>query len=721
MKYPCKKCASRYWNSENGIHEHLICNGLCPQSIQWIYEVSTQKKNDIDDGMDIENGLGLGNEFEEMIKHVYENNIGTEHGGRKGMDDEAKKFYRLVEEGGQPLYPDCTTFTRLSFIVRLYQLKCVHGMTESAVSDLLKLIKDVFPNNIPSTFKGAKTMIKDLGLNYEKIHACKNDCMLFWAENEKLDVCKKCGASRWKEVEDKKNGVESNKVVKGHKIPLKVMRYFPLKKRLQRMFLSSEMSKLMTWHALARKKDGRILRHPADGQGWKSMDNKYPNFAGDFRNVRLGLAADGFNPYRTMSISHSTWPVVLVNYNLPPWLIMKPENLILSTIIPGPTQPGNDIDIYLQPLIAELKELWVDGIQTYDTRSDCTFKLQASLLWTISDFPGYGVLSGWSTKGHLACPSCHYDTSSTYLKHSKKVVYLNHRKFLSLDHKWRSDKRRFNGEVEMGERPELLTGMGIQNLVSRYENCFGKGNTNQKGCSSDCPWKKLSIFFELPYWSSHMVKHNLDVMHIEKNICDKILGTLLNIGGNTKDHLNGRLDLQEMGIRKILHPYRSDFNDTLEIRAACFDMTKQEKEIFCSVLKNAKFPHGSASHISRCVQERKVAGYKSHDAHYILQYLLEFAVVKTLKPEVAIPLRRLGAFFRRIYGKVIELDDVHKLQEEIIEILCQLEMIFPPSFFDIMVHLPIHLCTEIEFGGVSKGALEAIHYSFKPLCQLFIQ
>ena len=78
--------------------------------------------------MDIENGLGLGNEFEEMIQHIYENNIGTEHGGRKGMDDEAKKFYRLVEEGGQPLYPDCTTFTRLSFIVRfkLFLLYSLH-------------------------------------------------------------------------------------------------------------------------------------------------------------------------------------------------------------------------------------------------------------------------------------------------------------------------------------------------------------------------------------------------------------------------------------------------------------------------------------------------------------------------------------------------------------------------------------------------------------------
>ncbi|XP_074322972.1 uncharacterized protein LOC141659931 [Apium graveolens] len=378
---------------------------------------------------------------------------------------------------------------------------------------------------------------------------------------------------------------------------------------------------------------------------------------------------------------------------------MKPENLTLSTLIPGPVYPGNEIDVYIQPLIAELKELWAVGIETYDARLDNTFKLHASLLWIISDFPGYGILSGWSTKGKLACPSCHYETSSTYLKYSKKVVYLNHRKFLPSDHKWRSDRRKFNGDVEMLSCPDILSGAEVEELLRGYKNDFGKPVKRNRG-TSDCPWKKKSIFFELPYWSNNMVRHNLDVMHIEKNICDKILGTLLNIRGKTKDHLNARQDLEEMGIRKDLHPVKCD-DKHVEIRASSFDMTKKEKEIFCSVLMNAKLPYRSASNISRCVQmkERKISGYKSHDAHFILQFLLQFAVVKTLKPEVAIPLMRLRAFFRGICGKVIKLEDVEKLQKEIIEILCELEMIFPPAFFDIMVHLPIHLCKEIEFGG----------------------
>ena len=73
--------------------------------------------------------------------------------------------------------------------------------------------------------------------------------------------------------------------------------------------------------------------------------------------MRLGLAADGFNPYSNLSTAYSCWPVVLVTYNLPPWKCMSKENLMLTLLIPGKKQPGNDIDVYLQPLIEDLNEL----------------------------------------------------------------------------------------------------------------------------------------------------------------------------------------------------------------------------------------------------------------------------------------------------------------------------------------------------------------------------
>ncbi|WMV58931.1 hypothetical protein MTR67_052316 [Solanum verrucosum] len=99
-----------------------------------------------------------------------------------------------------------------------------------------------------------------------------------------------------------------------------------------------------------------------------------------------------------MSNSYSMWPVILIPYNPPPWLCMKQSNLLLSLLIPGPKGPAMDIDVYLQPLIDDLKILWGDGTETYDAFMKQNFQLHASLLWTINDFSAYGILSGWSTK-----------------------------------------------------------------------------------------------------------------------------------------------------------------------------------------------------------------------------------------------------------------------------------------------------------------------------------
>ena len=86
--------------------------------------------------------------------------------------------------------------------------------------------------------------------------------------------------------------------------------------------MCSKTTKEMRWHEEERSKDGK-LRHPADGQAWKDFDKLHHDFASKPRNIKLGLSSDGFNPFRTMSLSHSTWPVMIVIYNYPPWLSMK--------------------------------------------------------------------------------------------------------------------------------------------------------------------------------------------------------------------------------------------------------------------------------------------------------------------------------------------------------------------------------------------------------------
>jgi hypothetical protein len=116
------------------------------------------------------------------------------------------------------------------------------------------------------------------------------------------------------------------------KCPTKVLRWFPLIPRLQRLFMSQRTTHNIRWHAEGCTKDG-VLRHLADGQAWKSFDNLHSDFVSDNRNVRLGLTSDGFNPFGNMSTSHSTWPVMVISYNLPPWMCMKQSSFILSLVL----------------------------------------------------------------------------------------------------------------------------------------------------------------------------------------------------------------------------------------------------------------------------------------------------------------------------------------------------------------------------------------------------
>jgi hypothetical protein len=127
----------------------------------------------------------------------------------------------------------------------------------------------------------------------------------------------------------------------------------------------------------------------------------------DPRNVKLGLASDGFNPFGMLNVTYTTWLVILIPYNLPPWLCLKQSFWMMSMLIPGLRSHGSKIDVYMQPLIDELYDLWVNGIKTWDAKEKKNFKLHAILLWTINDFPAYAMLCSWSTKGKFACSYCH--------------------------------------------------------------------------------------------------------------------------------------------------------------------------------------------------------------------------------------------------------------------------------------------------------------------------
>ena len=149
------------------------------------------------------------------------------------------------------------------------------------------------------------------------------------------------------------------------------------------------------------------------------------------------MSTDGMNPFMNNN-THSTWPIVLTIFNLPPWLCNKRKYIMLSGLISGPNQPGNDIDTYFRPFVEDLKLLWGDGVDVQDEYKREYFQLRAMLFVTVSDSLAARNLSGQSKK--VGCGVT-------------KIVYMGHRRYLSLKHPFRNMKDQFNGKMAKMARP----------------------------------------------------------------------------------------------------------------------------------------------------------------------------------------------------------------------------------------------------------------------------
>jgi len=118
-------------------------------------------------------------------------------------------------------------------------------------------------------------------------------------------------------------------------------------------------------------------------------------------------------------------------------------------------------------------------------------------------------------------------------------------------------------------------------------------------------------------------------------------------------------------------------------------------------LKSLCFLDGHASNITRLVnmEECRLYGMKSHDCHVFMQTLISLAFRDLLPKGIWDALMEISHFFRDLCFSKLNVDHIERLETNIVETLCKLEMIFPPSFFDSMEHLPIYLPLEAKVRG----------------------
>nr|GEV46199.1 hypothetical protein [Tanacetum cinerariifolium] len=353
----------------------------------------------------------------------------------------------------------------------------------------------------------------------------------------------------------------------GKKIPKKVLCYFPIIPRLQRLYKSSHTSKEMIWHATGKCTKPGKMQHPVDGRAWKNFDTKYQDFSNEPRNDRKGVV-------------------------------------------------------------------------TIDVASSQKFNIRAMVLWTINDIPGRSSLFGWSGQGYKACLTCNEDTLSVRVL--SKTAYVGHRKFLKKPHKWRSS-REFNGQPDNRDPPKEF---GQDKIMAQLDR--------------------------------------LPTRLMEKS----------------KVTAKAKQDLQRLGIQSGLWLGQTKNGKCLKPQAA-YSFTPEDRKKFCQFIKRVKLPDGFGSCFKHKVTDNdtNITGLKSHDCHIMMQRLLPYGLQNYLPDKIAKPIIELCSLFKQICSTTLMEDDMLKDQIKVVDIMCDLELIYPPALFDIIIHLVIHLPLEALEGG----------------------
>jgi hypothetical protein len=127
-------------------------------------------------------------------------------------------------------------------------------------------------------------------------------------------------------------------------------------------------------------------------------------------------------------------------------------------------------------------------------------------------------------------------------------------------------------------------------MVKNIEVVFGKetvkGQMRKKTPTlTVIPFKKQSIFFKyLPYWKNLQTCHNIDWMHVTKNVFDIIIGTLMGLLRKSKDGLKSCIDLVQFQLRPELHPI-SRPNGKYFLAPASYTLIAEEKKTFWQCLR----------------------------------------------------------------------------------------------------------------------------------------
>ena len=244
-----------------------------------------------------------------------------------------------------------------------------------------------------------------------------------------------------------------------------------------------------------------------------------------------------------------------------------------------------------------------------------------------------------------------------YLDASKKIVYLRNRRFLKTSHKYRNKLFfRFYDNASEIEPPleRRHNGEHVYIMVKNIRIIYG--NKNLDGMNRDrstplvegVPFKKQSIFFQyLLYCLDLEVPHAIDAMHMQKNVFESLIATLMDTG-KSNNGLKARKDMVQLYVMPQLHPV-PEANGKYTLPVACFNLTPEEKRDICTFLREVKVPTRFSVNVKKLVsmKDLSITHYKAHDCHVMLTVFLPIAI-RAIKLEfLKMAITRMCYFFMK--------------------------------------------------------------------------
>jgi hypothetical protein len=238
---PCSKCKNKRMENKDTMGKHLVKNGFMPHYTRWVHHGEAHRIREKVVRQRVE-AYDAEARVADMLDDAHQAQF-TEGREMEEMEESTETFYAMLDSAWKPLHTR-TTASQLDAIGRLLGLKSELNMSRDGFDKMLAVVATLLPlgHILPNSLYESQKLLRALKMSYDQIHACLNGCVLFRKEHKDAKYCPKRKSSRYVEA-DSSDGQKTQL-----KIPMKIIRHLLFLSRIQRLYMTEQSVKQMTWH-----------------------------------------------------------------------------------------------------------------------------------------------------------------------------------------------------------------------------------------------------------------------------------------------------------------------------------------------------------------------------------------------------------------------------------------------------------------------------------------